>query len=180
MSEANTQGTSRMTDLSLRRACPADLPTLALCYQASRELHQPFTDSPDWQNYSLEQRYLLCKTNDNTQTEIVGTFQLSGIIRGKFHSAYLGFEAFMPHQRQGLMRQGLPLLIAQAFGSLGLHRLEANIQPTNIASIALARGAGFLQEGYSPAYLYIDGAWRDHQRWALLNPHWQPGDTAQR
>jgi ribosomal-protein-alanine N-acetyltransferase len=32
-----------------------------------------------------------------------------------------------------------------------------------------------VQEGFSADYLYINGAWRDHTRWALLNPHWQPG-----
>ena len=55
-----------------------------------------------------------------------------------------------------------------AFDSLRLHRLEANIQPSNAASIALAKGAGFRLEGFSPRYLKIDGQWRDHERWAIV------------
>ncbi|MDI7066159.1 GNAT family protein, partial [Klebsiella pneumoniae] len=55
-----------------------------------------------------------------------------------------------------------------AFSELGLHRLEANIQPRNTASIALVRRVGFKQEGLSPSYLRINGEWRDHERWALL------------
>jgi len=51
---------------------------------------------------------------------------------------------------------------------LRLHRLEANIQPENVASIALARTCGFNKEGYSPAYLKIGGRWRDHERWAIV------------
>lgn len=156
--------------LHLRRATAADLPALQQLYQQSCAFHQPYTEQPDFQHYLHSERYLLCRHAPDC---IIGAFQLSGIIRGKFHSAYLGFEVFVPYQRQGLMRQGLALLVHEAFAVLGLHRLEANIQPANLASIALVRGAGFVQEGYSPAYLYLDGAWRDHQRWALLNANWQ-------
>lgn len=72
---------------------------------------------------------------------------------------------------RGLFHEALRLVLAQAFApagqGLGLHRLEANIQPGNTASIALVRGAGFRLEGLSPAFLHVDGAWRDHERWAV-------------
>jgi ribosomal-protein-alanine N-acetyltransferase len=51
---------------------------------------------------------------------------------------------------------------------LKLHRLEANIQPENLASIALVRACGFSKEGLSPRFLKKNGQWRDHERWALL------------
>ena len=59
-------------------------------------------------------------------------------------------------------------MISWAFGEVGLHRLEANIQPENKSSIGLVRRLGFQQEGYSPRYLKVGGRWRDHERWALL------------
>ena len=67
------------------------------------------------------------------------------------------------------MHDGLRLVLRFAFGPLGLHRLEANIQPGNESSVALVKGAGFRLEGYSPRYLKIAGRWRDHERWAILS-----------
>ncbi|MDF2463047.1 MAG: family N-acetyltransferase [Ramlibacter sp.] len=100
--------------------------------------------------------------------ELVGFINISNIVRGSFHSAYLGYYAFAGHERQGLMRAALGLAVRMAFTELKLHRLEANIQPGNAASIALVRSCGFSKEGYSPRYLKIRGRWRDHERWAIL------------
>lgn len=60
------------------------------------------------------------------------------------------------------------MVVRHAFRELGLHRVEANIQPGNLASIALVRSCGFSKEGYSPSYLKLGGRWRDHERWALV------------
>jgi [ribosomal protein S5]-alanine N-acetyltransferase len=99
---------------------------------------------------------------------LVGFIHISNIIRGLFQSGYLGYYAFAGHERQGLMKEALRLTARTAFSQLKLHRLEANIQPTNVASIALVRSCGFKKEGFSPKYLKIAGRWRDHERWALL------------
>jgi ribosomal-protein-alanine N-acetyltransferase len=66
------------------------------------------------------------------------------------------------------MAEALAQVLDFAFGELGLHRLEANIQPGNARSIALVERLGFRKEGFSPRYLKIDGDWRDHERWAIL------------
>jgi len=75
---------------------------------------------------------------------------------------------FVPHAGRGHMSEGLRLVLRRAFGGLGLHRVEANIQPGNTASRALVRRLGFRREGFSRRYLKIAGRWRDHERWALL------------
>jgi [ribosomal protein S5]-alanine N-acetyltransferase len=67
------------------------------------------------------------------------------------------------------MTAALAAVVEHAFGLMGLHRLEANIQPGNTASIQLAQRCGFRLEGFSPEYLMVDGKWRDHERWAITS-----------
>ena len=109
--------------------------------------------------------YFLCLRGSN---ELIGVVNISEIVRGAFRSGYLGYYVFAPHQRQGLMTEGLSLVLDDAFRRLGLHRLEANVQPGNEASIRLVARLGFRREGFSPRYLRIAGRWRDHERWAIL------------
>ena len=143
--------------------------------KASRDLHGVWisaADTPAAFRVYLERMHtgsnfplLICLKDSR---EIIGVVNISNAIMGAFRSAYLGYYAFTGFERQGLMREGLRAVVKHAFGPLKLHRLEANIQPTNIASIALVRSIGFKLEGYSPRYLKIAGRWRDHERWAIV------------
>ena len=99
---------------------------------------------------------------------IAGVVTLSGITGEPFQSATLGYYGNFSTARRGLMTQALAQACEWSFTALGLHRLEANIQPDNAASLALVRRVGFSKEGFSPRYLFVAGAWRDHERWALL------------
>ena len=118
------------------------------------------------------ERFLLCLEETGA---IVGQLGLSNIVRGVFHSAYLGYWIGAAYARRGLMGEGVALVLDEAFGPLGLHRVEANIRPENLPSRALVERAGFRLEGYSPQYLRIAGEWCDHERWALLADEWSAG-----
>jgi ribosomal-protein-alanine N-acetyltransferase len=104
---------------------------------------------------------------------IVGIVNLNEIVRGFFQSAYMGYYGVAGMTGRGLMREAVGLVVSRAFQELGLHRIEANIQPGNEPSRALVKGLGFRLEGYSPRYLKIGGDWRDHERWAVLAEEWQ-------
>ncbi len=109
--------------------------------------------------------FLVCRRDSGA---LVGVINVSNVVRGALRSGYLGYYVFAGHAQQGLMREGLRAVVRYAFKTLKLHRLEANIQPNNKASLALAAVCGFRKEGFSPRYLKIGGRWRDHERWALL------------
>lgn len=98
---------------------------------------------------------------------IAGFVNINNIVRHGFQCGAVGYGAYLPYAGHGHMSDGFGLVLRHAFGPLRLHRLEANIQPGNEASIGLVRRHGFRLEGFSPDFLFVDGAWRDHQRWAL-------------
>jgi ribosomal-protein-alanine N-acetyltransferase len=100
--------------------------------------------------------------------DLVGVFNLNEIVMGVFRSAYLGYWGYARTGGRGLVTEALGQVARYAFDELGLHRIEANIQPANTRSVALVKRAGFHLEGFSPRYLFIAGAWRDHERWTLL------------
>jgi [ribosomal protein S5]-alanine N-acetyltransferase len=164
----------------LRGPVRSDQSEFLALMRASRSFHRPWASAPtdeerfaayiaDSQRPDFE-AMLLCRVGDEA---ILGFFNLSQIARGSLQSAYLGYAIGKPFARRGYMREGLELVLRRAFLTLRLHRIEANIQPGNRASIALARGAGFRREGFSPRYLKIGGRWRDHERWAILAEEWR-------
>ena len=99
---------------------------------------------------------------------LVGVVDLSGIMLGRFQSAYVGYYGMAGFVGRGLMTEAVRLAAVYAFSEVGLHRLEANIQPGNLRSLALIRRVGFRHKGLSLRYLRINNVWCDHERWALL------------
>jgi ribosomal-protein-alanine N-acetyltransferase len=148
--------------------------------RASQKLHRPWLAAPKTPE---EFRDLLSRARKPAQQsfficlietgELVGVINLNQIVRGLFQSAYLGYYAFQPFAGAGYMTEGLSLVLDQAFDSLGLNRLEANVQPRNKRSSRLISRLGFRLEGFSPRYLKIGGRWCDHERWAVLADEWK-------
>ena len=118
-----------------------------------------------------------CRREDDA---LVGVFNISEIVHGHFKSGYLGYYAFEPHAGTGYMSEGLELVLRVAFKELKLHRLEANVQPSNARSLAFVRRAGFVREGLSRRYVRIGGRWRDHVRLALLVEDWRARRSRER
>ena len=160
--------------VELRDLVLADRDVFLEMVRESRELHRPWTYPPerpdqfeDLVSRTVRDDFVCLVTTLAGNGELVGVFTISQIVRGYFQSAYLGYYANARHAGKGLMGESMALVLDYSFGPLALHRLEANIQPGNAPSVALARGAGFRLEGFSPRYLLIGGRWRDHERYAI-------------
>ena len=164
----------------LREPASRDQTEIVARNRASRALHRgwvtPPIDAPafvEWMERCRQpnvQCFLVCRLEDGA---IAGVYTLSQIVRRLFQSAYMGYYAERPFDGQGYMAEGLQLVLRYTFIAMKLHRVEANIQPENVASIALVKRAGFRLEGFSPRYLKISGRWRDHQRWAMTIDDWR-------
>lgn len=168
-----------MNLVSIRELQLTDETAFIAMAQNSQYLHHPWVKAPlthdefvtfaQRHQQPTHKSFIVIHSNG----DLVGIFNVSEIVRGCFQSAYLGFYASANYAGKGLMSAGLKLVLRQVFTTLGLHRIEANIQPDNQQSINLVKKNGFKKEGFSPRYLNIDNQWRDHERWAITFEDWE-------
>ena len=162
--------------VSLRHVLRSDRNEFLALMRASANLHDPWISPPrnalSFDHYlnriqrEDHEGLLICSKSSH---RIIGTININNIVRGSFLSASLGYYVGAEFAGQGYMYEGLELAKNYACQELGLHRLEANIQPDNTRSLALVKRCGFNYEGISPAYLFINGEWRDHERWTYFD-----------
>jgi ribosomal-protein-alanine N-acetyltransferase len=159
----------------------ADCDEFIAAAQASQDAILPWVDPPGsrerfaaYLDRSARDDFACFLVRHSECGGLIGFVNINNIVRGGFQSGYLGYAGFVTHRGQGLMSAGVAAVVSTAFADLGLHRLEANIQPANARSIALVRRLGFRREGLSPHYLMVDGQWRDHERWAVVADEWPP------
>ncbi len=93
---------------------------------------------------------------------IIGTITLTGIVRGPFLSANLGYWIDGEYAGRGMGTAAVAAVVETARGCLGLHRIQAATLLHNAASQRILQKAGFVQIGTAPQYLKIAGRWQDH------------------
>jgi ribosomal-protein-alanine N-acetyltransferase len=94
--------------------------------------------------------------------KIAGTISLSNVVRGALQSANVGYWVDRARNGRGLASRAVAAIVVEAFGPVGLHRLEAGTLVDNVASQRVLEKNRFTRIGIAPRYLYIAGAWRDH------------------
>jgi [ribosomal protein S5]-alanine N-acetyltransferase len=175
--------TSRMI---LRPLCEEDRAEFVRVVQTSRTLWEPwfpsaFLSQPPDQMF--DQHLERCRTGIQKDTQyrlvgvlddnrIAGFFNLSEIVRGVFQNAYASWSVSADSVGQGLGTEGAQALLDLAFlpqpQGIGLHRVQANVIPTNRASLRIVEKVGFRYEGMAKGYLKIAGQWQDHAMYAKI------------
>ena len=180
--------------LVLRASDPAFAATVADFYRRNRDAHArwnpPMAEvvfSADGQTDRLAESAAAAAAGSGigwwlflpaAPERAIGQIHFSQIARRAFQNAMLGYALDAECEGRGLMREALGAALADAFSPrILLHRVQANVRPENIRSLALLARLGFEREGLARDYLFIDGAWRDHAMTALRNPHWATGQA---
>ncbi|MGO9423659.1 GNAT family N-acetyltransferase [Roseiarcus sp.] len=180
---ANPEPLLRGDGLYLRPATPADFSAWSQLRAASRPFLEPW--EPTWPDDDLTQAAFRRRLKrqeediardeaypllifDQTSDQLLGGVTLGGVRRGVSQTGTLGYWMGAAHAGKGRMTRAVSATVEFAFGKLRLHRVEAACIPDNAPSIALLQSNGFHREGYARGYLKIDGAWRDHVLFALI------------
>jgi ribosomal-protein-alanine N-acetyltransferase len=105
---------------------------------------------------------------------IAGDVELHGIHRGPVQEANVGYMVDAAFRGRGVATAALRLVVAEAFGELRLHRLDAGAMPSNRGSQRVLEKAGFTRIGVLRRYLFIAGTWQDHVLYELVGPDFTP------
>jgi ribosomal-protein-alanine N-acetyltransferase len=98
---------------------------------------------------------------------LAGQLTVGGVTFGSLRSAHLGYWIDRRRSGLGIMPTAVALVVDHCLTAVGLHRIEVNIRPENVASLRVVEKLGFRDEGVRARFLHIAGAWRDHRSFAL-------------
>ena len=124
-----------------------------------------FKNSNYLANVDRAYSFLIFKSDDKA---LLGGINVGNVRRGVAQSASLGYWIGLQYARNGYMKEALNLLIPSLFIDLRLNRIEAATLEDNVASRNLLKKIGFKKEGVLRKYLKINGIWRDHILYGLL------------
>jgi RimJ/RimL family protein N-acetyltransferase len=140
----------------------AVLPDLAAAGALQRQIESHFADGSLYQ-WGVAER---------DTGHIIGTCTLASITR-EHHRAEIGFALARAFWGKGFMSEALPALLRHAFGEMELHRIEADVDPRNLASMRLLERLGFQREGYLRERHHMNGEIQDAVLYGLLRHEWR-------
>ncbi|MDP4090037.1 MAG: GNAT family protein [Bacillota bacterium] len=169
-------------NIELKVFTPEDSEDMLQYYIKNMEYLQSFEPAREDSFYTLEvQRRILMESYKQYlngtaisfgiyyESKLIGKAQLSNIVMGIFRSAFIGYSIDKDFQGRGYMKEALKLILEYAFVEMELHRIEASTLVDNIKSQRVLLSCGFEILGVNKEYLFINGAWRDHKTFYIIN-----------
>jgi [ribosomal protein S5]-alanine N-acetyltransferase len=109
----------------------------------------------------------------NWAVTLSGTDKLIGNIclfniKPEHHRAEVGYVLNPAHQGKGIMQEAIRAVLDYGFKTLGLHSIEANVNPANAASIKLLEKNNFVREAYFRENFFFDDQFLDTAIYSLL------------
>jgi ribosomal-protein-alanine N-acetyltransferase len=161
-----------------------DVPALARLYRENREFLAPWEPVRDDDFYTVDGhravvRRALARYEQgsgypcvilNAAGNVAGRGNLNDIVHGAFQSANLGCWVSRADNGRGLATAAVREIVAVAFGTLGLHRVQAATLLHNHGSQRVLERNGFTRIGFAPEYLKIAGRWQDHLLFQVIAP----------
>ena len=166
-------------DLKLRVAKLRDSKELERIILGNREWLRPWEatnpHAPNSFDVKAQLRGLLRQLNDESgmpfvievQGKLQGQLNVANVMYGSVSSAVLGYWVSPEVAGRGVMPTAVALVTDYLMDQVGLHRVEINIRPENLASLRVIQKLGFRYEGLKQRYIHINGDWRDHYVFAL-------------
>ncbi len=172
--------TERLRLSVLRRS---EAPRVTEYFKKNRDFHKKFaqTHTDDYFTVSMQKKYLAYDYSSFLEGslvplwiclketgEIIGRVSFFNFAFGGMMSCACGYHLDKDHTGKGYMTEALKGAIAFVFDEYKMHRIEAFILPENEPSLNLVKRIGFHYEGERISYMHINGRYRDHEAFYML------------
>ena len=149
----------------------------------NRDFHKQFsqTHTDDYFTVSTQKKYLAYDCNSflegslvplwislKDDNKIIGRVSFFNFAYGGMMSCACGYHLDKEHTGKGYMTEALKSAMAFVFDEYKMHRIEAFIVPENEPSLNLVKRVGFHYEGKRMSYMHINGRYRDHEAFYML------------
>lgn len=91
-----------------------------------------------------------------------GQLTLGNVQHGVVCSCWIGYWVYSGFSGRGVASSAVALGVDHAMTQVGMHRVEATVLESNVASRRVLEKVGFREEGLLQRNLHINGQWRDH------------------
>ncbi len=103
---------------------------------------------------------------------IIGSISFVRIRKKPYASTIFGFNQHEAYQGHGYCTEACEASIRAVLEFAHIHRIESRVMTDNIRSVHVMERLGFIKEGMEYGGVLIGGSFRDHFRYAWINPEY--------